>query len=167
MSLIPNPWVLLAFVLALVGVRWYSLDEGEDLGSAKVQQAWDNAQRIATENRAKRIESNRKAEQALQAAADKERKESDVLSKKRDADLRTALLELRNRPARPSGPVAGELPTPAGAGPKGGGATGADLYRDDAEFLTGKADLAQRIRDQRDTCYRLYNAAREMKADAQ
>jgi hypothetical protein len=166
-NLLPNPWFLLAFVLAVGGAYVLGQDQGDDAGSARIQQAWDNAQRVAADNRAKRIENNRQKEQALQADADQQRNNDHALLQKRNADLRAARYELRNRPARPSGPGTSELPQAAGAGPKSGGATGAELYRDDAEFLTGKADLAQRIRDQRDTCYRRYEAAQKVMGTAQ
>jgi hypothetical protein len=158
---LPNPWVILAFVLAVGGAYVAGKVEGDDDGAARVQQAWDRSDRLASAMRASRIESNRKTEQGLQADADKERETIDAEKKRLAAGLDAALRELRNRPARPSGLQSGDVPTPAGADAEVGGCTGARLYRDDGEFLARFARTAQLVRADRDACYKLYNQARD------
>lgn len=162
-NLIPSPWVILAFILCVGGAYVKGEMDGDDRGSARVQQAWTKADNDLLKWRQGRLEQSRKDERELQAAADKEREALDAANQKLDDRLRAAMRELRERPARPQ-PGAPAVPQVAGAGTPSWG-TGAGLYRDDGEFLTGRADVAQRIRNQRDACYRQYEAARR-KADA-
>lgn len=63
--------------------------------------------------------------------------------------LRIDLERLRNRPARPAANLPG---TPAAACP---GATGAELYRADAEFLTREAARADELRTGLEACYKV------------
>lgn len=161
MNLLPSPWVALAFVLAVGGAYIAGEVNGDEEGAARVQQAWDKSDKILSDIRARRIEANRKAEQVLQEKADEERNKRDAEKKRLSNELDAAVRELRHRPARPGGLKPSDVPAPAGAAGEVRGSTGAELYRDDAEFLTRKAHVAQLIRVDRDTCYRLYNEARE------
>lgn len=160
-ALIFNPYAWLALVLVVLGAYAKGHHDGDGSASARVMHAWNIANDVATEARQKRIETNAKLIADAKAKADKERND---YAKKMDAmraDLRSALNELRNRPARPAnGQAPGAEAGTSGAG-TAVGCTGAGLYRDDAELLTWRADAAQRIRIQRDACYRQYDAARE------
>lgn len=60
--------------------------------------------------------------------------------------------ELRNRPSRPTDPS----PTP----PSGEACTGAQLYREDGEFLAGEAARADAVVIERDYYYKAYENAR-------
>lgn len=161
MSLTSRAWVVLAFVLAILGAYLTGHTNGVESGSARVKQAWDIAEKNTAITRAKRIEDNRKTEQALQIAADLERKNRDAENKLLNVRLDNALRELQSRPPRPSRSPASDVPSAARAAPEVRGCTGAELYRDDAEFLTRKSDLAQRIRADRDACYSQYEATRK------
>lgn len=162
-NLIPSPWVILAFVLCVGGAYVKGEMGGDDRGAARVQQAWTKADNDLLKWRQGRLEQSRKDERELQAAGDKEKEALRAQNDQLDSKYRVAMRELQQRPARPQ-PGAPAVPQVAGAGTPSWG-TGAGLYRDDSEFLTGLADIAQRIRNQRDSCYRQYETARR-KADA-
>lgn len=159
MGLIPNPWVILGFVLALLGVAAYSYDRGDTNGAERVQVILEAGQKQAMEARIQKMQANQKIERELQANAERERKETNATNELLNRQLADATRRLQQRPARPAANGSGELPKPAGAGPGTAWATGAELYRDDGQFLVGEAHLAQLVRNQRDTCYRLYRAA--------
>lgn len=162
MNILFSPWFWLAFVLWTAGVGLIAGEHEKGAEHDRMQVAWDKANEVATKARQVRIDANRELMAGAQRNADKERQDHAKQVALLNDHLRDALGELRDRPARP-GPGSqgkGGAPDAAGAGPSGG-CTGAGLYRDDAEFLTWRADAAQRIRLQRDSCYRLYGAARE------
>lgn len=75
-----------------------------------------------------------------------------------NARLSAALASLRSRPERPA--TAGQLSS-AAADCKG--ATGAELYRSDGEFLARIAARADEQRAALAACYQQYDEAREMK----
>lgn len=158
-GLIPNPWVILGFVVALLGAMAWSYDRGDSNGAARVQTILEAGQKQASEARIKQMQTNQRIERELQANAEKERKTTDANNQLLSAQLADATRRLQQRPARPTTEGSGELPQPAGPGPGSAWATGAELYRDDGLFLAGEAHLAQLVRHQRDTCYRLYRAA--------
>lgn len=95
---------------------------------------------------------SRKKEQEVQAAFDKERDKKNAEIRNIRRDLDAALVELRNRPARA---------TVSNATSNGSGATGAQLYREDAEFLTREAARADEIMAHLKACYASYEKARQ------
>jgi hypothetical protein len=159
-----NPWFLLALLGGLLGTGFVAYEAGEGNGAARVQSAWDEADRIAIEARAARITENRKIEAGLQAAADADRRKRDAEKTRLDDRLRAALERLRDRPSRPSS-AGGGLPAASGPG-SFGACTGAGLYRDDGEFLARRAAAYQLIRIDRDECRRRYEAAQKAVAGA-
>lgn len=94
----------------------------------------------------------RKKEQDLQEAFAQERNKKDAQIRNIRRDLDAALIELRNRPERSTV----SNPTCNGAG-----ATGAQLFREDAEFLTREAARADEIMAHLKACYQSYEQARE------
>lgn len=92
-------------------------------------------------------------EGVLQDAAQRLRSVKDAEIRDVNARLSAALVELRNRPARPA-PGADQVPG-AGATPPGG--TGASLFREDAEFLVREAARADEIRAALKQCTALYD----------
>lgn len=158
LSLIPLPWLLLGLV-ALCGGSWWHGYASNDQADV-VQAEWDRSVAIAQRARQVRIDKVHAETTRLQVAADLERKRNDEAYKTLDRRLAAALGRLQDRPARP-GPPADGVPTAASPAAEGGAGTGAGLYRDDAVLLVRLADLSQRIRTQRDTCYRQYDEARE------
>lgn len=158
-GLLPNPWVLLAFLVSLLGFGSWSYDKGVDTGSERVQSAWDRSTNAMLALRAKKAAEARKTERDLQTQADQRRERDAIATAALDSRLRAALAELRQRPQRPTGPRA-ELPEAPSAGAPAG-CTGAGLYAPDAEFLARLADTAQRVRAQRDSCYAAYERGRK------
>lgn len=158
----PLAWRLIGAALimaALAGFLGWVHHKGYVAGEATVHAAWDEANRVATDARQKRIEQVRSTEQALRLAADETRKKNAQAIANLTADATTLRDELRNRPGRPE---AGRTNVPAGSAGPGPTvhATGADLYRDDADFLVGFATDASTIRIQRDACYAAYERVR-------
>jgi hypothetical protein len=101
------------------------------------------------------IESNRQArrqEQIMQSKADTELVNKNAEIKNIRAELDLALDELRKRPSR--------VPVPNAPG-AAKGATGAELSREDAGFLTREAARADALRAELNYCYRMYDEAKE------
>lgn len=92
-----------------------------------------------------------------------EKDKADEISSLR-ADRDAAFAELQDRPRRPA-PSATQSAT---APEDGSGATGRQLYGEDAEFLVGEAARADEIRAEVKACYRQYDslgAALELEGD--
>jgi hypothetical protein len=101
------------------------------------------------------IEANRQArrqEQIMQSKADTELVNKNAEIKNIRAELDLALDELRKRPSR--------VPVPNAPG-AAKGATGAELSREDAGFLTREAARADALRAELNYCYRMYDEAKE------
>lgn len=132
------------------------------IGRAEVQQAWDRANAVAFRARGERIAAARKAEADLQESANEDRRRDAKALDDLNARVLALTGELRDRARRPV-PAAGRADVhQQPAGPRAaGGATGADLYRDDAEFLVRFAADSERIARQRDECYAKYERAQE------
>jgi hypothetical protein len=155
-----SPWFWLVIVVAGGGLYAKGHHDGDASGANRTMVAWDKANVVATEARQKRIEANADVLAQNAKKAQDERKRYAENTDRMRGNLLIALNGLRDRPTR-----AEYAALVAKAGTTGAGAdqrcTGAGLYRDDAEFLTWRADAAQRIRLQRDACYRQYESARE------
>ncbi len=94
----------------------------------------------------------RRKEQLLQSKADQQIVEKNAQIQTISSERDRALSELRKRPSR--------VPVPSAAAPQQG-ATGAELSRQDAEFLIREAARADRLRAELLYCYRMYDQARE------
>ena len=155
-----RPIIALLITATLVFAGWAIHESGLAAGRAEIQAKWDE-QRIT--DAAAAVQANLQArarEQALQFAADKLRQEKTLeirhLSAARDAALR----ELRNRDERPAvGSDAAAAADPAGAGPAAS-CTGAQLFRQDAEFLVREAARADVVRASLMECRQAYDAAK-------
>jgi len=99
----------------------------------------------------------RAQEQSIQAAANNIRNAKDAEIKVIRDQLDTALIELRNRPSR-SANVSITARTATAA-------TGAQLSREDAEFLTREAARAQTTLADYISCYNTYNKVRQLVSD--
>lgn len=155
---LPNPWLILAAVVAIGAAGLAGDLAGAKRGRDSVQVQWDkeNAQRALKS--AENVQRARDTQERLQKAQDDDRQKHAATVADLDARLRAAMRELSKRPARPRVPDNQLLAAGPGAG---SGCTGAGLYADDGLFLAGKADLFQRIRLQRDACYISYGRAQE------
>jgi hypothetical protein len=151
-----NPWVILAFVLAVGAAAGGGYYKGNSAGKAEVKAEWaqEKAQQYA--EYAKGQEAARAREQEMQEAADKLRKEKDIEIKNLNARataLNNSLRDRQSRPAEGSG-----MSSASGTGQ--GGCTGKELYREDGEFLIRLAREADELRSALKQCYRQYEAVR-------
>lgn len=99
----------------------------------------------------------RAAEQAMQDAADKLRRDHDAKVRDITNRLNATLAELRKRPKRP----ASKPTTTPNPGPATQGCSGAQLYREDSEFLAREAARADLIRQGYVQCQQQYEAVRK------
>ncbi len=151
-----NPWLILAFVLAVGAAAGGGYYKGNSAGKSEVQQQWDKEKAEQYAAYAKGQEEARQREQALQADADKLRREKDA--EVRNINARAAALanSLRERQARPAD--ADSVSSAASAG--SGACTGKNLYREDGEFLVRIAREADELRAALQQCYKQYQAIR-------
>ena len=151
-----NPWVILAFVLAVGAAAGGGYYQGNTAGRAVIQQAWDKEKAEQYAAYAKGQEEARQREQEMQQAADKLRREKDAQI--RDINARATALtnSLRDRQERPSkdGSMSGTARSCAGA-------SGAELAKGDGEFLAGYSADAARLQAALDQCVKQYNAVRQ------
>jgi len=153
-----NPWVILGFVVAVIGAAGAGYYQGNEAGQAKIQQKWDRERAAQEAEYAAAQAAAREKEQELQAGADSLRKEKD--REIRDLNARAVALanSLRDRPSRPtteSSPVPGTASTgPSGCTPK-------QLYREDSEVVVGLAREADEIRAALKQCYAQYESLRK------
>lgn len=146
--------ILIAILLAFGGVTWVGY-KIYTIGAQTVQSKWDKveADRNAIINTLK--EESIKTEADLKASAEKQQKASNEKIANLNKSLAVAIAGLSNRPSRPSST---DLPKDS-TSPIG--ATGAELYRPDAEFLIGEATRAEKVRLQLETCTAQYNSVYE------
>ena len=130
--------------------------QGNQAGKAVIQQAWDKEKAEQYAAYAKGQEEARQREQALQANADKLRKDKDAEIKNVTARATALANSLRERPSRPAEGSA--VSSTAGVG--SGGCTGKELYREDGEFLVRIAKEADELRAALKQCYNQYEAIR-------
>ena len=120
---------------------------------------WNNtALKLAAAQTQTRIEAEQKSrnqERALQAAADNARNIKDAEITIIRSQLDTALVSLRERPLRGA-----NLPGAAGTCPP---ATGAQLSREDAEFLAREAARADAVVARLNYCYGTFEIARSIR----
>lgn len=121
---------------------------------------WENIVLEVKETQAALLASANDAARAregqLQDAATKLRETKDAQIRAVNARLAATLVELRERPARPVEPVSAPSAGPAPEPPACRG-TGAQLYREDAEFLAREAARADEIRAALQQCTAQYD----------
>lgn len=152
-----NPWVILTFVLTILGAFGGGYYTGEKSGRAVVQQAWDQEKAAQYADFARRQEEARKREQELQTNADQLRREKDAEIRNVNARATALANSLRDRTERPA--EGSGLPKTSGSG--SAACSGKELYREDGEFLAGIAAEADRLKAALDQCTKQYNAARQ------
>jgi hypothetical protein len=151
-----NPWLILAFVLAVGAAAGGGYYKGNSAGKAEVQQEWDKEKTEQYAAYAKGQEEARQREQALQASADKLRREKDAEVRNINARATALANSLRERQTRPAD--ADSVSSAASAG--SGACTGKNLYREDGEFLVRIAREADELRAALQQCYKQYQAIR-------
>lgn len=152
-----NPWLILAFVLAVGAAAGGGYYKGNSAGKSEVQQQWDKEKAEQYAAYAKGQEEARQREQALQANADKLRRDKDVEIRNINARATALTNSLRDRQTRPT--ETNTVPSTASVRPAG--CSGKELYREDGEFLVRLAAEADGLKAALDQCYRQYDAARQ------
>ncbi len=155
-----NPWLIVGFVLAIAGSFVGGYYKGNSAGMAKVQQQWDNDKAVQYEAYAQAQEAAREKEQSLQAQADRLREEKDNEIRNLNARATALTNSLRDRPSRTT-TVASTVPSSTGLSCPTLTCTGAELSREDGEFLAGEAARADEARTLLKQCYDQYNAVRQ------
>ena len=152
--IVPYKAIIIAGVIAvaLVGVSWKSYD----LGKESVTAEWNKDKlRIAEEEKAI-LAYSIKESKVLQSHSDRIQGEKDARIKAINARLSDSLSQLQNRPSR--GISAADSST---ASESVKGCTGANLLREDAEFLTRDSARSDRINVLLLECQDKYNDVRD------
>lgn len=160
MSAFLNPWVILAFVLAIAGAFGGGYYKGNSAGQAEVQQQWDKEKTAQFEAYSEAQNAARTREQNLQIQADRLREEKD--NEIRNLNARAAALtnSLRERPSRTT-PAPSPVPSASNTACPAVVCTGAGLSKEDGEFLAGEAARADEARALLKQCYEQYNTLRQ------
>ena len=151
-----NPTLILAFIISLGVSGGVGFIYGNSHGKAKVTQQWDKEKKQIAEAVAAELERVRAKETKIQANADKQRKAKNEELRIVTARSAAIIDGLRKRPERGDRT---EMPQSAGTG--GGSCTGANLYRDDSEFLVRLARQADEISLAYKQCVAQYKALQE------
>lgn len=158
--MIPSPWVILGFVIAVIGAAGAGYYQGDEAGQAKVQQAWDKERAAQEAAYAQAQAAAREKEQQLQTSADRIRQEKDREIRNLNARATALSNSLRDRPERPAA-VASTVPGTASTGPASAGCSGPELYRQDAELLIREAERGDQLRAALKQCYAQYETIRK------
>ena len=150
----PRQWLLIALFCAasVAGYSFWSARltaAGYDAGYAKAQTDIRQAQAAAADRA-------RVKERRLQQAVDAARKERDHAMDRLRAEHAVDVARLRERADRP----ASDSPSTTRDGQAATGCTGAELYRQDAEFLVGESYRAEATRLGLLACYAQYEQIR-------
>lgn len=147
----PRVWVSLIVALAIAFVLHWVYT----LGAKDKQAEWDREKLDQAQQTIKlKDEAKAKTEQLREDFKQLQR-EKDAQIDALNRNLGTAIAGLSNRPARDS---EGRVPVDPSTGTKLG-ATGADLLRQDSEFLVRESARADRLRLQLIDCQAKYNKA--------
>ena len=147
--------LIVAGVLAvmLAGTHWQAYNMGAD----KVQAAWVAEQLSQAEQSAALQAQAQATTDKLKTDADQLRKSKNAQIARLDADLAAALERLSDRPPRPG---ASDMPALAGPGANAS-CTGAQLYREDGQFLARESARADRLLADLAQCQDAYGKARD------
>jgi len=159
--MIPSPWVILGFVIAVIGAAGAGYYQGNEAGQAKVQQAWDKERAAQEAAYAQAQAAAREKEQRLQTSADRIRQEKDREIRNLNARATALSNSLRDRADRPT-TEASAVPSTAEARPAAAGCTGKELYRPDGEFLAREATRADETRVLLKQCREQYESVIKM-----
>lgn len=141
-------WLIIRYVAVLAfGVLMGWVVNGYRLNSTISSLKASQAEEVSRYYQAART-----AEKALITATEGIRRQKDAEIKVISGKLQSALSELRQRQERPSS---------ADTARDCKGTTGAELSRQDAEFLAREAARADQLRSALELCYRQYDTVRE------
>ncbi len=158
MSFIPNPWLILTFVVVVCVAAGGGYHSGKASGMAEVQQAWDKEKTAQYAQHAKALEESVEKQQQLQIGADRLRQEKD--REIRDIAARNTALanSLRDRQSRPT-TNSSAVPSPTSAGQSA--CTARELYREDSEVVIRIAREADELVAALKQCYAQYESVRQ------
>lgn len=146
-------WASLVVALGLAASHWKVYKVGQNEGAL----ALNSYKLEQSQQTLKLIEKRDAATQDLQDKSDLARKAKNEELARLSTDLDDALERLRSRPERPS---EGSVPSDTSACPAGG-ATGAQLFREDSEFLVRESARADRLRLDLIECQAAHDRARQ------
>jgi hypothetical protein len=153
----PRVWAELAVAALLAGLCWYGYNVIYDRGAASVQAKWD-VEKADIQTKSAKVASDALATtKTLAATIDSQRSDFNAHITTLNATVASAIAGLRSRPARDSAGGVPRDPTTGAAI----GATGANLLRQDSEFLIREAGRADKLRLQLTQCQAAYNTARD------
>lgn len=157
LGLLTNRWLMGGIVVLalLLGAYLKGMGHGKDI----IQNRWD-AEKVVQERMVQEAnEKAREAERTLQ-------KKADIIAKEKQSELEnlrrkhaSIVAGLRDRPRRDP---PGQLPGNTGVTESPALCTGAELLREDAEFLAGEAARADEIRAELEACYVQYDNAKQL-----
>ncbi len=150
-----NKYVIGAIVVALI--LSFTHLSAYRAGKASVQAAWDKDRAVAAEAAAAAEQKVRQIERTMNEAAAKYVKDKYDAIRALNDRHRAIVDGLRQRASRP---LPGAVSSPAGTAAGSGFCTGAELHREDGEFLAGEAARADELRAELSACYQQYEAAR-------
>ncbi len=153
----PRVWLEIALAALVAGACYWAYNAVYDRGAASVQAEWDK-DKTATATASAKVASDALATtKALAATIETQRSDFNAQMSGVTAVAARAVAGLSNRPSRDS---SGNVPRDPATGATTG-ATGADLLRQDGEFLVRESARADKLRLQLAQCQAAYNAARE------
>lgn len=138
----------------LAGTHWKAYVTGKNA----VQAQWTEQKLLDEKARAAMAADATATERKLQATIDTERKGRRDEANRIAHDYGVVIDSLLNRAERTTN---GANPATAGDGKVAPGCTGAELYRQDGEFLAREAARADTLRLELARCYRAWDKARE------
>jgi len=151
-----NPWVILGFVLAVGVAAGGGYYKGNTAGKAVIQQLWDKEKAEQYAEYAKGQEEARQKEQQLQAQADRLRRDKDAEIRNINARATALSNSLRDRNSRST--ETDSTASNTSTGQARSRCTGAELSREDAEFLAGEASRADSLRAALNQCFAQYES---------
>lgn len=157
-SLLIRGLAALALAGAITGAYFAWRNSEREIGRDEIRAEWQADKLARAESSRLLLMANAKASSDLQAAADKERKALHEKNRDIGRQLADSLERLRNRPERPADRGDG-VPAVAGAGAAAAGCTGAELHRQDAEFLVRESARADQLRVALQSCRAGYQDA--------
>jgi hypothetical protein len=153
----PKLWFEIAIAAIVIGAVWYGYNYVYDRGASSVQVQWDKEKLKQAEQSAKVSADALATTKVLAATIDQQRTQANEQIIALNSSLSNAITGLRNRPSRTD---SGSVPINPATG-AAIGATGADLLRQDAEFLVRESSRADKLRLQLAQCQAAYNAVRD------
>ena len=163
-------WLYPAIIAVLLGVIWYT---SSTLGNAETtikkqktklserDTEIEKMQKDYTQKQKEFSEAAREKEKRLQDSTDQDLKAKNEQIQSLDARLSSAIerLRLEQRKSRKAITIAAPGVPPVAS--HCDGATGAELYREDGEFLARESARAERLRIELQSCYQRYEDARK------